>query len=83
MPRPWGHARTYHSWPTSTPVIDAVLTMLAVASVVIGAHAGMFLVLAIDAGDTATAVQDGLFLVAIGFANGLAELARHWCRYHR
>ena len=82
MPRPWGHARTYHSWPSSTPVIDAVMTMLAVASVVIGAYAALFLAFAVSAGDTGTAVQDALFVVAIGVANGLGELARRWCRHH-
>ena len=82
MPRPWGHARTYHSWPSSTPVIDAVMTMLAVASVVIGSYAALFLMFAISAGDTGTAVLDALFFVAIGVANGLAELARRWYRHH-
>ena len=82
MPRPWRHARTYHPWPSSTPVIDAVIGVIAVASVVIGAHAALFLAFAAGRGDTAAAMQNALFFVAIGIANALAELVRRWRRHH-
>jgi hypothetical protein len=82
MGRPWGRSSRYHAWPSSTPVIDAIATVVAVASVVIGAYAGLFLTFALDAGDEGTAVENGLFLVSIGVANGGVEALRHWRRHH-
>jgi hypothetical protein len=82
MSRPWAHSASYHAWPSSTPVMDVVVTILAVASVVIGAHAGMFLVLAWSVGDRETAVENALFLLAIGLANAVVETLRHWRRHH-
>jgi hypothetical protein len=82
MPRPWQHARTYHPWPSTTPVVDAVIAVIAFASVVIGAHAALFLAFAANRGDTAAVVDNALFFVAIGAANALAELVRRWRRHH-
>ena len=82
MSRPWAHSPTYHAWPSSTPVMDVVVTILTVASVVIGAHAGMFVVLALSAGARGAAVNNALFLLAVGVANGLVEALRHWRRHH-
>jgi hypothetical protein len=82
MARPWGHSPGYHAWPSSTPVIDAIGTVLAVASVVIGSYAALFLSFALSSGDADTAVDDALFFVAIGLANGGLETLRRWRRHH-
>jgi hypothetical protein len=82
MSRPWGHTAGYHAWPSSTPVIDAVGAIVAVASLVIGAHALLFLAYALGNGDEATAAQDAAFLVAIAVANGGVDALRRWRRHH-
>jgi len=63
-------------------VIDVVVSVLAMASVVIGAHATLFLALALSVGDTKTAAANALFFVGIGAANGSVEALRHWRRHH-
>jgi hypothetical protein len=82
MHRPWGHSRGYHEWSSTTPVIDAVGAIVAVASVVIGAHAAIFVALALQSGDGAAAADNALFFVAIGLANGFLDGLRHWRRHH-
>ena len=82
MTRPWGHSPRYHEWKASTPVIDVVATVLAVASVVIGAHAGLFLAIALSTGNGDAARGSAMFFVAIGLGNGALELLRHWRRHH-
>jgi hypothetical protein len=82
MSRPWGHSARYHAWPSSTPVVDAVGTVVAVASVVIGAYALLFLACALGNGDAGTARQDAWFLVAIAIANGGMDALRRWRRHH-
>ena len=82
MSRPWGHSAGYHAWPSSTPVIDAAATVVAVASVVIGAHALLFLAYALGNSDASTAAQDASFLVAIAIANGGVDALRRWRRHH-
>jgi hypothetical protein len=79
---PWGHSRGYHEWPNSTPVIDAVGAIVAVASVVVGAHAALFLGFAARNGDGKAAAENALFFVAIGLANGSVDALRHWRRHH-
>ncbi|MGH2968414.1 MAG: hypothetical protein ACRDK0_05025 [Solirubrobacteraceae bacterium] len=63
-------------------MIDAVGTVVAVASVVVGAHAALFLALAMRNGDGAAAAENALFFVAIVVANGLVDVLRHWRRHH-
>jgi hypothetical protein len=82
MRRPWPHTRSYHPWASTTPVVDALGTVVAVASVVIGAHAGLFLILALQQGDRAAATDAALFFVPIAIANGLVDALRHWRRHH-
>ena len=82
MHRPWRHARDYHEWPNSTPVIDAIGAIVAVASVVIGAHAALFLVFALREGNEAVAADNALIFVAIALANGFVDALRHWRRHH-
>jgi hypothetical protein len=82
MRRPWGHTRTYHEWASLTPVVDALGTVVAVASVVVGAHAALFLILAFDAGDVPAMLDCAKFFVAIAIANGLVDFLRHWRRHH-
>jgi hypothetical protein len=81
MRLPWGRS-TYHEWRSSTPLVDVVISVVAMASVVIGAHAALFLAMALSNGDTAAAVNNALFFVAIGGANGSLEVLRHWRRHH-
>jgi hypothetical protein len=76
------HARGYHEWPTSTPVIDAIRTVIAVASVLIGGYAALFLALALWARDREAAADTAVFFVAIAIANGLIDGLRHWRRHH-
>ena len=82
MRRPWRHSRGYHEWPSSTPVIDAIGAVVAVASVVIGCHAALFLALALRQGDDEAAAENALFFVAIGLANGVVDALRHVRRHH-
>jgi hypothetical protein len=82
MRRPWGHTRTHHPWVSNTPIVDVIGTVVAVASVVVGAHAGLYLILALNQGDMATAREAALFFVPIAIANGLVDALRHWRRHH-
>ena len=82
MRRPWGHTRTYHEWVSLTPVVDALATVVAVMSVVIGSYAGLFLILAAHQRDKAAMVDCLMFFVAIAIANALVDILRHWCRHH-
>jgi hypothetical protein len=82
MRLPLEHARGYHEWESSTPVLDAVGAVVAVASVVIGGHAAIFLAYALRRGDDEVAVQNALFFVGIGIANGSVDALRRWRRHH-
>ena len=75
-------ARGYHEWPTSTPVIDAIRTVIAVASVLIGGYAALFLALALWVRDDEAAAATVVFFVAIAIANGLIDGLRHWRRHY-
>lgn len=63
-------------------MIDAIGTVVAVASVVIGGYAGLFLVMAAGAGKWDVAADNALFFVFIAIANGLVDAARRWYRHH-
>jgi hypothetical protein len=76
------HTHGYHQYPRETPVIDAIGAAMAVASLVIGSYALLFLAFAVHHGDVAIAVDNGLFLVVIAVANGLLGALRHWRRHH-
>jgi hypothetical protein len=76
------HAPGYHEWPNSTPIVDAIMTVIAVASVVIGSYALLFLALAVLRGDGALAVDNGLIFVGVMVLNGVADCVRHWRRHH-
>jgi hypothetical protein len=82
MRRPWRHTRTYHEWTSMTPIVDVVACVVAVASVVIGSYAGLYLGFAILLGDRAAALETLPFFVAIVIANGLVDIVRHWRRHH-
>jgi hypothetical protein len=82
MHRPWRHRPGYHEWPNSTPVIDAIGAVVAVASLVIGSHAALFLLFALRSGDGETATENALFFVAIAVANGVVDTLRQWRRHH-
>lgn len=76
------HRPDYHEWTRSTPLVDAIGTIVAVASVVIGGYAGLFLFMAISAGRWDVAADDALFFLFIAVANGAVDVARHWYRHH-
>jgi hypothetical protein len=76
------HARGYHAYVRETPVIDAIGSVIGVASIVIGTYAAMFLGFAMHHGQGRVAVQNGLFLAVIVVANGLFEALRRWRRHH-
>ena len=76
------HARRYHAYARETPVIDAIGSVIGVASLVIGTYALMFLGFAMHHGQGRLAVENGLLLAAIAVANGLFEALRHWRRHH-
>jgi hypothetical protein len=76
------HRRGYHEWVTETPVIDVVRTVIAVASVLIGCYAALYMILALQAGNWRLAEENALFFVAIAIANGLVDAVRHWRRHH-
>jgi hypothetical protein len=82
MHSPWRHRPGYHEWHSSTPVIDAIGAVVAMASLVIGSHAALFLLLALREGDRETAGENLLFFVAIVIANGAVDALRHWRRHH-
>jgi hypothetical protein len=63
-------------------VIDAIGAVVAVASLVIGSQAALFLLFALASGDRKTAAENALFFVAIAVANGAVDAVRHWRRHH-
>ena len=71
----------YHEWTRSTPVLDAIGAVVAVASIIIGSYAALFLMGAVHRGDTDTAAECGLFFVGIALANGIVDALRHWRRH--
>ena len=77
------HASGYRAEPRDTPVIDAIGSVLGVASLVIGVYAVMFLAFAMHHGNTSVAVQNARFLAVIVVANGLFGAGRYWRRHHR
>jgi hypothetical protein len=75
-------AAGYHAYARETPVLDAIGSVIGVASVVIGAYALLFLGFAMHHGNDAVAMQNALLLAVIAVANGLYELLRYWRRHH-
>jgi hypothetical protein len=82
MRRIAGHRSGYHDWPNSTPMIDVVRTLVAVASVVIGGYALVFMAFAVRDTNWGLAAKYGPFLIAVGLANGLVDVVRRWRRHH-
>jgi len=75
-------ATGYHAYVRETPVLDAIGSVIAMASLVIGAYALLFLAFAVHHDNDAVALQNGLFIGVILGANALFELLRHWRRHH-
>jgi hypothetical protein len=82
MSRQAWHGRGYHEWRCSTPIIDVARTVIGVASVVIGAHAAMFLAIAISNSDEELIFKNSLFFVGIVVANAFVDGLRHWRRHY-
>ena len=76
------HAPGYHAHARSTPVIDAIGSVIAVASLVIATYALLFLGFAMHHGNASVAMQYAVFLAVIAIANGLLEALRRWRRHH-
>jgi hypothetical protein len=66
--------------PKNTPLIDAIGAVVAVASIVIGSYAGLFLIEAAIAGRWGTVADCARFFVFIAIGNGIIDVARHWSR---
>jgi hypothetical protein len=66
--------------PKSTPLIDAIGAVVAVASIVIGGYAALFLITAAMVGRWDTVADCALFFVFIAIGNGIVDAARHWSR---
>ena len=75
------YAIGHRAEPRDTPVIDAIGSVLGVASLVIGVYALIFLAFAMHHGNTSLAVENGLFLAVIVVVNGLFAALRHWRRH--
>ena len=72
----------YQAWVHETPVIDVVVCVVAFASVVIGAHAGLYFILGAAAGRWDIALAAAQFFVYIAIANVVVDVWRHWYRHH-
>jgi hypothetical protein len=72
----------YHEWTRSTPVLDAIGALVAVASIIIGSYASLFLIGAVHRGDSELAAECGVFFVGIALANGILDLVRHRRRHY-
>ena len=70
----------YYERASTTPVLDAIGTIIGVASVVIGGYAALFMAIAIRDGNTGLAIKNGWFILAVALANGALSLARRWRR---
>ena len=82
MPRRWVRTRSYHDWPSTTPVVDAIGSIIGVMSVVIGGHAAVFLAVAIRDDDHESAVVNLLLFAGIALANAVVDGLRLWRRHH-
>ena len=71
----------FHVSPKSTPLIDAIGAVVAVASIVIGGYAGLFLILAALGGRWGTARHCALFFVLIAAGNAAVDAARRWSQH--
>jgi hypothetical protein len=76
------HRPGYRASPKSTPLIDAIGAVVAVASIVIGGYAGLFLITAALAGRWDVAADCALFFLFIAVGNALVDAARWWSRHH-
>ena len=62
--------------------MDAIRAIVGVASVVVGTHALLFLLLAWLRDDRAAAVDCALLLAGVALMNGCVDALRHWFRHH-
>jgi hypothetical protein len=75
------HKSGNRALPKSTPLIDAIGSVVAVASVVIGGYAALFLTAAALGRRWDVAAHCALFFVFIVVANALVDAARWWSRH--
>ena len=78
----FGHRRSYHEWPSSTPLLDVTRVLVGAASLMIGLWAVVFAALAARDGNEEQVIEYGLVLLGVGAANGAVELAIRWRRHH-
>jgi hypothetical protein len=72
----------YHEWARETPVLDAVGSIVGVASVIVGGHAAAFFAAAVRDRNTGMAVDMLPYFAIIGAANGTVGAVRRWRRHH-
>lgn len=72
----------YHEWTRTTPVLDAIGAVVAVASIIIGSYATLFLIGAVHQGNGQRAAECGVFFAGIVLANGIVDALRYWRRHY-
>jgi len=72
----------YHEWLHETPIIDVVACVVAVASVVIGGHAGLYFMLGALSGRWDIALAAAQFFIYIAIGNIAVDAWRRWYRHH-
>jgi len=72
----------YHEWERSTPVLDAMGSVLGAGSVIVGGQALLFFGGAMHAGDRAVAAANVRILTGVLLANGAFDLVRVWRRHY-
>ena len=72
----------YHASVHETPIIDVVVCVVAIASVVIGGHAGLYFILGAATGRWDIALAAAQFFLYIAIANVVVDGWRRWYRHH-
>lgn len=63
-------------------MFDAIRTVIAFASVLVGSYGMLFLALTLWTRHWRAAADTGVFFVAIAVANGVIDGLRHWRRHY-
>jgi hypothetical protein len=78
----FAHRPGYHEWPCSTPLLDVARILVAVAAVMIGGYALMFLVFAVRDGNWGVVAKYVLIIVTLALWCAVLELLIRWRRHH-
>ena len=72
----------YHDWERSTPVLDALGSVLGAGSIIVGGQAVVFVAIALRGGERAVAAENVRILGVVVLANGLFDAVRVWRRHY-